>query len=256
MLNSVLLHLNGMEHGQSVIECGVGMAQRWEARVRGLTLLDTIGWCVDFVVRIGLTPMENANAASCRTAAGDVRSQLTQACLSAGVDFDVRRMQGDPFDLLPPESQFHDLMVTYLPPPGEADELQAPGMNAAELVNLLIRGVQPMLIVRRPRQELRRVLLAYDGTPASGQASGSSCSRVDRLAGVSAAGDRPKRSSPGNLREMTEYCASYDCGRKQARCAGPCGGCWFLTPRSGRHGGDGHFSGELGARFWPPLSGC
>jgi nucleotide-binding universal stress UspA family protein len=95
-----------------------------------------------------------------------VRLQLTRACLSAGLDFDVRRVRGNPLEVLPPESQFHDLVVTAFPLPGES----APGessLSAADLLDLMFHGVEPLLVVRRAQQPLRRVLLVGDGSPAS-----------------------------------------------------------------------------------------
>lgn len=212
MLHSVLLHLNGVRHGESVIDFGVNLARRCEARVRGLTVVDTRRLM--------------SLAATCEAAAyangefrrlhrveqeqGTVRSHLSQACLSAGVNFDVRRMRGNPFDVLPPESQFHDLLVTAFPPHGaDADDEDA-GLTARELVDLLFEGVQPMLVVRDKNQQLRRVLLVTDGTPATAKAIRSFLQQnllpdaEYRLLAVGKTEDQARES----LREMAEYCRS------------------------------------------------
>jgi nucleotide-binding universal stress UspA family protein len=213
MLHSVLLHLSGVQHGEPVIDFGVNLARRCEARVRGLTLVDTRRLM--------------SLAATCEAAAyangefrrlhrveqehGAMRSNLSQACLSAGVNFDVRRMRGNPFDVLPPESQFHDLFVTALPSPGSSgDDEDDAGLSARELVDLLFQGVQPMLVVRDRQQPLARVLLVSDGTPATSKAIRSFLQQEllphaeYRLLAIGDTEDQARES----LREIVEYCRS------------------------------------------------
>jgi nucleotide-binding universal stress UspA family protein len=170
MPQSILLHLHGAEDESTVIERGVEMARRAEARVRGLTLLDT---------RRLMSTVSTCEAAICTNGEfrrldrverqhGKMRARLSQACLSAGVDFDLRRVRGDPFELLPPESQFHDLVVTNCSLPDAAED--DAGLTPDELIDLLCRGVRPMLVLRGRQQPLSRVLLVYDGSPATGGA--------------------------------------------------------------------------------------
>src|SRR5262249_12014695 len=121
MLNSLLLHFDCARRGEQLIELGVSLARRSAARVRGLTLVDTR--------RLAAlsSPSEAASYTTCEfdrlhqleAEHDNVRALLSQACLSAGLDFDVRRMRGNPLDVLPHESQFHDLVVTAFPRPGE-----------------------------------------------------------------------------------------------------------------------------------------
>jgi nucleotide-binding universal stress UspA family protein len=213
MLHSVLLHLIGVQHGEPVINFGVNLAKRCEARVRGLTLVDTrrlmslAATCEAAVYADGefqrLHRMEQEH--------GTVRSNLSQACLSAGVNFDVRRMRGNPFDVLPPESQFHDLFVTAYPSPELAgNEEGDAGLSARELVDLLFEGVQPMLVVRDRQRPLNRVLLVSDGTPATGKAIRSFLQQELLPQGeyrLLAIGDTDEQARE-SLREMVEYCRS------------------------------------------------
>jgi nucleotide-binding universal stress UspA family protein len=213
MLHSVLLHLSGDRRSQAVIECGVALAQRYAARVRGVTLLDTrrlaslTSGCEAAVYVSGefgrLDRLEQQQVT--------LRERLTRACLSAGVDFDVRRMRGDPLEVLTRESHFHDLIVTGAAPPDDSpeDEASDVGLSGSELIDLLLRGAQPMMVVREKRQ-LGRVLLVYDGAAASGRAVRHFLSQnllpqaEFRLLGVGQADARARNP----FGEMADYCRS------------------------------------------------
>ena len=173
MLNSVLLHLSGDRRANAVIEFGVALAQRFEARVRGLTLLDTrrlasLASACEAAVYVS---SEFSRLDRVEQQQESIRASLSRACLSAGVDFDVRRVRGNPLEVLPLESHYHDLIVTGAAPRGAVaeDDLDT-GLSGRELIDLLLRGVQPMLVVREKRQALDRALLVYDGTTASARA--------------------------------------------------------------------------------------
>ena len=194
-----------------MIDVGVRLARRHAARVRGLSLTDT---------RYFQSLTSSCEAAACAVTEQSrihlaekrysvARADLTQACLAANLNFDVRAISGDPFELLPQESRFHDLVVAHFPEPDDAiaaadDE---PRMSARDFVDLALRGVQPLLVVRRRVQPLERVLLIYDGTPESGRAVRSFVSQgltPDAEHRLLAIGDS-ERASRDALHQMAEY---------------------------------------------------
>jgi nucleotide-binding universal stress UspA family protein len=211
MLSSVLLHFADTQHGQPVIDLVVRLARRSAAKVRGLTLVDTRR----------LAELTASSEAACYAASefdrlhrveveqDTVRQQLSQACLSAGVDFDLRRVRGNPLEVLPPESQFHDLVVTSFPSPGDSESV--PGtLSAADLLDLLFQGVEPLLVVRSAERPLRRVLLVGDGTRPSARAIRHFVQQ-NLLPGAElrllAVGPNEAQSRAA-LREMADYCRS------------------------------------------------
>jgi nucleotide-binding universal stress UspA family protein len=94
---------------------------------------------------------------------------------------------------------------------GEGANEEDVGLSGVELIDLLARGVQPMLIVRRKRHSLSRVLLVYDGSPAAGRAIRSALSQSlypkaeYRLLAVGPSEVQARES----LAEMTDYCSAY-----------------------------------------------
>lgn len=213
MLESVLLPLNTNPSAEQAIQLGVQLAQQWKARVRGLTLLDTrrlesvVSACEGAIY--ASDEFDRLNRREHRQRA--VRFRFCQTCLSAGVDFELRSRRANPCEVLVQEARFHDLVLADCPAPGllrrqPFDE----GLTPGELVDLLLRGVQPMLIVRGARPVINRVLLVCNGTPASSRAI-----RTFFQQGLFAEADK-RLLSIGNsesdatktLAEMADYCSN------------------------------------------------
>ena len=210
MLNSVLLHLEGMAQAAAVIRLGVSLAAPAEARVRGLTLLDTRH--IDSTLQCEAavyTVAEQTRLTTVQRRQEEVRAALSRACLDAALNFDVRKAEGDPLLVLPQEARFHDLVVTALAdgPPGLAD---SEGLTLYDALALLERGVQPLLIVHPDQCVPQRVLLVYDGTESSGRAIRSFLNLIHlseaehRLLAIG----RTESQARASLREMADYCLS------------------------------------------------
>lgn len=209
MLNSVLLHFKSTQQHAPVIDMGVELAKRTAARVRGLTLIDTrrLAALSTLCESAAYAHGEGERLGREEAEHEAVRAQLSQACLAAGVDFEVRRVRGNPLEVLPLEAQFHDLVVTALPPPGQSEH-ESPGLCATELIDLLWQGVGPLLVVRSGSRPLARVLLVSDGTAAAAKSARHFLSqdllpRAElRLLGIGESEARAKAS----LRELVDYC--------------------------------------------------
>jgi nucleotide-binding universal stress UspA family protein len=108
-------------------------------------------------------------------------------------------------EALPREARYHDLVITSHSAPGQVE----PGeLSPREIIELLLRCVQPMLVTRGTRDRLDRVLLVYDGSDSSGRAIRSFLAHeilpeADvRLLCVGPAADPEGRT----LQAMAEYC--------------------------------------------------
>jgi nucleotide-binding universal stress UspA family protein len=210
MLHSVLLHFSSAQHGDPVIELGVHLARRSSARVRGLSLVDTRRLAALSTSEAACyANHESVRLHRVEAEQDGVRASLSQACLSAGIDFDVRRVRGNPLEVLPTESQFHDLVVTSFQRPGEP-EFDDASLSATDLVELMFHGVQPLLVVRPRQQPIRRVLLVGDGTAPSARAVRQFLQQrllpeaELRLLAIGPSEDRARAT----LREMSDYCRS------------------------------------------------
>ncbi len=157
--------------------------------------------------------MAHTRQAVTETIHDGAREELSRACLRAKLNFDVRRISGDPLEILPAESRFHDLVIISQ---GKNDHRLAPGIaqvtvSLGEMLQLLRRGVQPLVVLPMEMRPIERVLLVYDGTEASARAIRSYLSLgVMREADyrlLAIGGDEDQACSL--LAEMGEYCASH-----------------------------------------------
>jgi nucleotide-binding universal stress UspA family protein len=210
MLNSVLLHLENVDQAQPVIRVGVALARQAEARLRGLTLLDTRRFDAAFDCEsAGYAVMEHTRHALTERIQETVRARLSQACLEAGLNFDVRRSSGDPLQVLSQEARFHDLVVTSVVA-GDTASKAAADWSVDDLTTLLDRGVQPLLVVQSQQVSIDRVLLVYDGSEAAGRAIRSFLNQgifTDAEHRLLAVGSN-ESAARDSLRSMADYCCS------------------------------------------------
>jgi nucleotide-binding universal stress UspA family protein len=222
MLKSILLYLENSEQAAPVIELGVSFAKETEARVRGLTLVDTRRFdaAQDCESAIYMSMAQSRHTyAEC--VQENARAELSQACLKARLNFDVRRIAGNPLELLPAESQFHDLTITAF---GDMNRRLPPGttstLSPSDMLQLLQLGVQPLLVLPQAAKPIERVLLVYDGSDAAGRAIRSYLNfgvlrNADhRLLAIGATQTEARAS----LAEMAEYCSSH-CRTLETGCA-------------------------------------
>jgi nucleotide-binding universal stress UspA family protein len=206
VLKSVLLHVDGDDRRTVGIPAVVQLAARHAARVRGLMILDTrriiaaAAGCLSAVHAAD----EGERLQQQEQHQASVLSELTRECLRSGVDFDVRRLRGDPLELLPQEARFHDLIVASWPTAIEPDRDLGAIRTFTELG---LRGAQPLLVLRAADRDLQRLLLIYDGSAPSERAIKSFLSlnlypEADvRLLALGRTDDEARR----HLAEMAEY---------------------------------------------------
>jgi hypothetical protein len=222
MLTSVLAYLPNSRRPETTIDYSIALAKRTAARVRGLAIVDTRAaeaacQCesavyADLVCR-QLGESARGGDRACRS--------LTQACLEAELDFDVRRVQGDPRRLLPREAQFHDLVVACLDD-GRGDD-EGPPTTFNDLAQFAQLSGQPALIVRPGQQPAQRVLLLYDGSASSGRAIRSFLDlgilpEADCRLQVVGPSESVARDS---YRDMADYCAARRPGLELGWTVGP-----------------------------------
>ena len=212
MLTSVLLYLEDADQAGPVIDCGVSLAREVEARVRGLTLIDTRdSEAAKECESAGYLSMVNTRQALCERLHEGAQSELSKACLDARLNFDVRRTSGDPLEVLPNEARFHDLVITSL---GSADDGENGGtagqLSLGDLAALLRRGVQPLLVLPARQKAIERVLMVYDGSEAAGRTIRSFLGLgVMRHADYRLLAVGPTEAAAReSLTEMAEYCSA------------------------------------------------
>jgi len=213
MLRSVLLYMEEAKRAAPVIQLAVSLARETEARVRGMTLVDTraLDEALDSESAMYVSMAHTHTAVSEHTHSG-ARAELSRACLHASLNFDVRGFCGNPLEILPTEARFHDLVVAS----AEIFERQFPAtlystLSPDDISELVKRGVQPLMLLPSSVTEIRRVLLIYDGSEAAGRAI-RSYFNLGVLRGADhrlLSFGRKESEAKASLSEMADYCLSH-----------------------------------------------
>jgi nucleotide-binding universal stress UspA family protein len=215
-MKSILLHLQGGVRGLWVIDLALTLARRHAARLRGVTIADTrrmesIAANAESALSI---VSEQTRMHVTRKVQESAHTDFSQACLAAGVDFDVRRMTGNVRDLLLSEAQLHDLLIApcVALEAGDHSEL---AIAPRDLVNLLRAAPVPVLIPRGPIKAASRVLMVYDGTAESSRLIRSFVKSPLYVGGTHRllAVGKTEREAQHALRGVADYCraAGMDC---------------------------------------------
>ncbi len=165
MLKRILVALSGTPYTPIAVEQALALARHHEAEVTGVTITD-----LQRLASVGPVP------AGAGAAAHDLiehRIQITEqriheaiadfqsACGKAGVTCQVVHETEDPLEELRSLWRYHDLTVFGLRGLFEYGVLHNP---SDRLVELLQHGVQPILAVSPTFREIRRILIAYNGS--------------------------------------------------------------------------------------------
>jgi nucleotide-binding universal stress UspA family protein len=216
MLASLLIHLPSSHLAPEVIRPAVAIAKRHQARVRSLAIVD-----IERVQSLAATweSAEHGDVDYDRLRKLEkkclaVQSRASQACLQAGLNFDIRTVKGESSSVLQWESQYHDLVVTVWDGAGDDDEegVENAGIRSTdELAQVMSNGSHSLLLLRGGMPESPRVLLVHDGSDASGRAIRRYVTQrlwLDsevRLLGVAPRAEDAAK----NLRELVDYCATH-----------------------------------------------
>ncbi|EAQ77302.1 universal stress protein [Blastopirellula marina] len=208
-MKNLLVHLCNSSRTKSVVETAVKLASVAQARIRGVSILDTR----TFFEKAGIESAAYAGVEATRMTLThrrqmQSREEFLSVCRSSRVHCDVVDVRGDPIELLADEAKYNDLtIVSY----GRTPHRHDVGLSAHELMELAQRGAHPLLVLRRKPVELDRVLLIYDGSNASSRSIRSFLSQHAAYLGnqyrLLCVGEAASPQS-GAYRAMLQYCRS------------------------------------------------
>lgn len=168
MIKRILVGLGGTPYTPFAIARSIELAQQHGAELTGVTVVD-----VGRLSRIGPVPLvASASARELREFrlqvaqehVEEATEQFVSACRQAGVAYEVRQEEGNPFGLMASCARYHDLMVFGLKSLFEHEVVHDPH---DALVRLVAEGVRPLLAVSADARPILRVLIAYSGSMES-----------------------------------------------------------------------------------------
>jgi nucleotide-binding universal stress UspA family protein len=171
MVRRILVALSGTPLTPIAVEQAVELAQRHQAAVTGVTVVDLAR-----LADVGPIPLGGGAAAHSLAAH---RVEITQerveqeianfekACRNASISYIVDRETGDPFDRLLELWRYHDLTIIGLRGLFEYGVVHNPD---DQVIRLIARGVRPIIAVSGEHRPVNRVLIAYNGSMESAMA--------------------------------------------------------------------------------------
>ena len=171
MIKRILVALSGTPYTEPAVTHSLELARAHGAEITGVTDVDLAK-----VANVGPVPMGGGAAATelvehrlhlAEKLVGEAISNFESACAEAGVAYTVVRETGNPYEKLISLWRYHDLTVAGLRGLFEYGIFHNPD---DVLIQLIAKGVRPILAVASAYRSVRRVLAAYSGSPESAKA--------------------------------------------------------------------------------------
>ena len=171
MIKRILVGIGGTEFTDVAIERALEIAKIHDAIVTGVTVVD-----IKRLQKVGPVPLGGAAYADkLRKKRTEItKERIEQAvtkcedgCRKSGIACKIEQETGDPFELMISHARYNDITIFGLrslfdygltPEPRDA------------LIRLVSQGVRPIVAVSPQYREIRRVLVAYNGSMESAKA--------------------------------------------------------------------------------------
>lgn len=171
MIKRILVGIGGTNYTDVAIQRALEIAKHHDAEVTGVTIVD-----LKRLQKVGPVPLGGvAYAEKLREQRTEgTKDRIEQAvakvegdCKNASIACRIEQETGDPFELMISHARYNDLTIFglrslfdygFTPEPRDA------------LIRLVSQGVRPILAVSPEFREIRRVLIAYNGSMESAKA--------------------------------------------------------------------------------------
>jgi nucleotide-binding universal stress UspA family protein len=216
MLKRILIALAGTPYTETAIRMAVELAQRHNASLTGVTVVD-----INRLRNVGPVPVGGGEEARqlrekrlelTRERVEEALERFDTACRAAQVEHQVlHEERQEPYDYMVSQARYHDLVVMGLRglfDYGVTDHDPDPSLN---LIHLIQGGVRPILAVTPKYRPPKRVWIAYSGSMASATAMRQFVqfhwdSKLE--IGLAMFGDDPQRGKR-LLHHAAKYCRAH-----------------------------------------------
>ena len=171
MIKRILVGIGGTKFSDVAVQRALEIAKYHDAAVTGVTVVD-----LKRLQKVGPVPMGGlAYAEKLREQRTEItKDRIEQAvakvedgCKDASIACSIEQETGDPFELMISHARYNDLTIFGLRSLFDYGFTPEP-RNA--LIRLVSQGIRPILAVSPEFREIRRVLIAYNGSMESAKA--------------------------------------------------------------------------------------
>ena len=171
MVKRILVGLAGTEYTDVAIQRAVELAERHDAELTGVTVVDPAKISGDAVPIGGgstATELRQRKQEVTQQRINDATSSFIDHCQATNVRFRLEHEEGDAFKLMLSYSRYHDLTIFGL---RSVFEYYFEDVDSGGLLERLIRGgARPIIAVSKKYRPVRRVVVAYSGSVESAKA--------------------------------------------------------------------------------------
>lgn len=165
MLRSILVGVDSSAYSTSAVELGIQWAQRWDAVLVGLGIVDAPTICKPQPVSLGATAYkvqrDESLLADAHHKVAQFLEHCTQRCAEAAVTCQVRQEVGSPSECLLLDAQQYDLMLLGQQTFFHFETQEKPD----ETLHVVVKQSPcPVVAVPAMLPEGRTVVVAYDGS--------------------------------------------------------------------------------------------
>ncbi len=214
MVKRLLVGIAGTPSLPAKIECAIDIAKRHRAEISLVSVVD-----VDRLSRVGPVPlgagayaqnMRDSRIAKSHALDENAIGKFEEACRQADVPVRTIRREDQPLDVLAAVWRYHDLCL--LGARGWFDYGVMPEPEDG-LLNLIAKGVRPILTVSETPRTVRRVMIAFNGSLQSAKAMKRFIQMAlwpDVKIHIVCVGEpETGESAAGLLEEAAAYCKMY-----------------------------------------------
>ena len=171
MVKRILIGLGGTPFTTVAVEQAVELAARHKAHLKAVTVVNP-----DQICSLGPVPAGAGGYAKrmCDNRIEVTKSQIEESiailekrCEQSDVHLSIEREIGDPFTLIIGHARYHDLTIFGL---RSIFDYQLVTEPKKDLYRLLSNGVRPIIAVSKKFRQIKKVMIAYNGSMESANA--------------------------------------------------------------------------------------
>ncbi|GAB4328914.1 MAG: universal stress protein [Calditrichia bacterium] len=168
MVKSILLAVDGSQFTDPVLQHGIHFAKKLNAQLRVLTVIDVriFEWAVaigveGFAPIIPSTAYQEESQQLLEQKADQILNKVDEILKNTGIKYTLEKQQGNPVDVICDHARLSDMVI--MGARGEFAKWSDKMMGATlEAVSRL--SVKPICVVQRKFREIKKMLVAYDGS--------------------------------------------------------------------------------------------
>lgn len=170
MLKHIVVGLNGTQYSRAAVEVALSWAQRYQAEVLGVAVVDAPGLAAAEPVPLGAgiykVDRDELVLKNAREHAAQMLDEFATRAATANIPYQTTRLEGDPATLLTREAQRGDLLMV-----GRKAMPQEFGQFPSHTLHQLVHSTsRPVICVPASTGGGAPALVAYDGSPQAAKA--------------------------------------------------------------------------------------